>query len=297
MKKILFILSVSSLLFAQTAGSSGLSFLKIGFNARNIAMGDFGVATANDVSALYYNPALIADYVSPQLTFTHNQWMGDVTSELFGASFPLFGLPFAVGVNTTSISDIEVRSRPGEAESTFNVHYFYGSLSTGFYVAENISVGLTAKILYESMFSDDASGLGFDFGIRYKNIIDGLDLAASYSNVGSMNKLRNIETELPTDLRIGVAYNFPFQQIKSNVIVTGGLQQYTKTDDTHFHFGAEIFYDKLIALRGGYMTGYDSKGMTAGFGLLWNNFNIDYAFVPFDFSLGDSHIISLMYTF
>ncbi|MDZ7765462.1 MAG: hypothetical protein U5K00_13715 [Melioribacteraceae bacterium] len=73
-------------------------------------MGDFGVATANDVSALYYNPALIADYTTPQLTFTHNAWIQDVNSENFGAKFKALGLPFALGVNTTSISEIEVRT-------------------------------------------------------------------------------------------------------------------------------------------------------------------------------------------
>jgi hypothetical protein len=297
MKKILFVLFITTISFAQTAGSSGLSFLKNGFNARNIAMGDFGVATANDVSALYYNPALIADYTAPQLTFSHSSWIQDVASENFGASFSFIGLPFALGINTTSISDIEVRTKPGEAQSTFNAHYFYGSLSTGFYLAEKISTGLTVKYLYEGLFSDDATGWGFDFGLRYKDVIDGFDIAASYSNLGSMNKLRNESTELPADLRVGAAYNFELTQIESDVIVTGGIQKYTQTEDTHIHFGAEIFYDEIIALRGGYMSGYDSKGLTAGIGLFWNSINFDYAFVPFDYGLGESHIISLMYTF
>lgn len=297
MKKLLFVLLITSAVFAQSAGNSGLSFLKVGFSARNIAMGDLGVATANDVSALYYNPALIADYSTSQLTFTHNQWIQDVASEMFGASFPLFGLPFAVGLNTTSITGFEMRTQPGEPESTFDVHYFYGSLSTGFYVSDNISTGLTMKYLYENLFSDDASGVGFDFGLRYKDVIEGLDLAASYSNVGSMNSLRYEETKLPADLRVGAAYKFPLEQIQSNIILTGGVQKYTDTDDTHIHLGGEVFYNNLIAIRGGYMSGYDSKGLTLGLGLLWNNINFDYAYVPFEYGLGDSHIISLMYTF
>ncbi|RJP58946.1 MAG: hypothetical protein C4543_07480 [Ignavibacteriales bacterium] len=297
MKKILFTLIIATSIFAQSAGSSGLSFLKSGFNARNIAMGDLGVASAHDVSALYYNPALLADYVSPQLTFSHNQLMQDVSGQMLGASFPLFGLPFAFGLNTTSVSGFEMRTRPGEPESTFNVHFFNASLSTGFYLYEKLSFGMTVKYLYENLFSDDASGLGFDLGVSYKNIIEGLDLGLSYRNMGSMEKLRNVETELPTDLRIGAAYNFPLTSIQSDITLTGGMQKYTKSEDTHLHVGAEIFYDNLIALRGGYMSGYESKGLTAGLGLLWNGINFDYAFVPYDYGLGDSHIISLMYTF
>ena len=297
MKKLLFVILFTSTFFAQTAGTSGLSFLKSGFSARNIAMGDLGVASANDVSALYYNPALMADFVSPQLTFTNNQLIQDVTSQMLGASFPLFGLPFGLGINTTSVSDIEVRTRPGDPESTFNAHFFNASLSTGFYIYEKLSAGFSIKYLYEDIFSDDASGWGFDFGLSYKDVIDGLDLGASYRNVGSMKKLREVETELPTDLRIGAAYNFPVSQIQSDVTITGGMQKYTTTDDTHLNFGAEIFYDNVVAIRGGYMSGYDSKGLTAGLGLLWKGINFDYAFVPYDYGLGDSHIISLMYTF
>ncbi len=297
MKKLLFILLATSVIFSQTAGTSGLSFLKHGFSARNIAMGDLGVASANDVSALYYNPALISEFVSPQLTFTHNQLLEDLTSEMLGASFPLFGLPFALGINTSSVSEIEVRTRPGDPESTFDAHFFNASLSTGFNVYEKLSAGVTVKYLYENLFSDDANGWGFDFGLSYRDIIEGLDVGASYRNIGSMKKLRNQETELPTDVRIGAAYNFQLKQIQSDITVTGGMQKYTKTDDTHLHVGAEIFYDNIIALRGGFMSGYESKGMTAGLGILWSGINFDYAFVPYDYGLGDSHIISLMYTF
>ena len=40
------------------------------------------------------------------------------------------------------------------------------------------------------------------------------------------------------------------------------------------NYGAEILYDNLFALRGGYQSNYESKGFTGGFGLIWGGFDL-----------------------
>ena len=299
MKKVLvFIILSASISLAQSAGKSGLAFLKNGFGARNIAMGDLGVTSAKDVTALNYNPALLTNYKSAQVSVTHNEWIEDASSEMIGASFKMFNLPFALGLNTTSISDLEIRSRPMPVpESTFDVHYFFGSLSTAFNVIDDVSFGVTFKYLHEGLLTDNATGYGFDFGVHYITILEGLNFGAAIRNLGSMNELKVEATKLPVDLRIGGEYNFEVTDIHANIILLGGFQKYLDTDDTHLHFGTEIFYNNILALRGGYMTGYESKGLTAGLGIVWNNINFDYAFTPFKYSLGSAHTISVMYSF
>lgn len=298
MKKLLVILLFTSFgIMAQTAGGSGMSFLKIGFGARNIAMGDLGVVGVNDLTALNYNPALLSNYKAPQLMLTYNQSIQDMSTQLVGASFSLFGLPLAFGLNSTSIKDIEIRTQPGDPQSTFSAHYLFGSLSTGFKLFGDLSAGFTVKYLYENLFSDQSQGWAFDIGLSYQNIIEGMDIGASVKNLGSVDELRNVKTELPTDARFGISYLIPFESIKSNVSIIGGVQKYLETDDIHFHAGGEFFYDELIAIRLGYMSGYESKGLTAGLGLFWEGINFDYAFTPYSYGLGSSHTISLMYSF
>ncbi len=299
MKKILIIVLLSvTTIFAQSAGNSGASFLKNGFGARNIAMSDLGVVGVNDLTALNYNPALLVNYQNPQIMLTHNQSIQDMSTQLVGASFSLFGLPFAVGVNNTAINDIPVRTIASDVpQSLFNAHYMFGSLSTGFNVFDNLAFGITTKYIYENLLSNEAGGFAFDFGLSYKNIIDGLSVGASLKNIGSLSELRNEATILPKDLRIGAAYSMRIQSIKSVVNAIGGVQKYLDSDDTHIHTGAEVFYDNLIAIRLGYMTGYDSKGLTAGLGINWQSINFDYAFTPYSFGLGSAHTISLMYSF
>mgnify|MGYP000923632935 CR=1 FL=1 len=299
MKKILVIvLLCASTLIGQTAGNTGVSFLKNGFGARNIAMSDLGVVGVNDLTALNYNPALLSNYQSPQIMLTHIQSIQDMSTQLVGASFSLYGIPFAIGVNNTSVKGFEVRTAAlDEPQSTFDVHYMFGSLSTGFNIYQNISFGVTAKYIYENIFSDESSGFAFDFGLSYKDIIDGLDVGASLKNIGTLSELREVATTLPKDFRLGLAYSVDVEKINSLVSIIGGVQKYLDTDDIHIHTGAEALYNNIVAIRLGYMTGYESKGITAGLGVNWNNLNFDYAFTPYSFGLGSAHTISLMYSF
>ncbi len=296
-KTILFFILIGTYSFAQSAGNSGLSFLKFGFGARNIAMGDLGVVGNNDLTALNYNPSLLAVNEKTQLSFTHNSLFQDLSSEMFAGSFKAFGLPIAVGVNTTNINDIEVRTNPGPVLSTFNAHFFYASISAAHELYENLYGGVTYKYLYENIFTDDASGYGFDLGLTYTKVLEGLDLGISLRNLGSMNILRSESTKLPTDLRMGASYNFALEDYKLNFTVLGGYQKYTLEDGSHVNIGGEAVYGKMFALRVGYLSGYDSKNISAGFGVNWKGINIDYAYVPIKYGLGDSHIITFIYSF
>ena len=295
--KFLVLFFFCSVSFAQSAGESGLAFLKFGFGARNVAMSDLGVVAANDLTSLNYNPSLIALNSKTQLSFTHNSLFQDLNSEMFGASFSVFGLPVAIGINTTTIANIEVRSQPGDVESLFSAHYFAGSISTAYEIINNFYTGATVKYLYENIFSDDANGLGFDFGISYQGLVNGLSLGAALRNIGSMNELRSQSTKLPTDLRIGAAYNFPITNSRLDFTLLTGFQKYLEQTDSHIHIGGEVVYDKMFAVRVGYASGYDSKSISTGFGIKWKGINLDYAFVPFKYGLGDSHINSFIYTF
>lgn len=283
--------------FAQTAGNSGLSFLKLGFGARNIAMGDAGSVSATDVTAAFYNPARLTVDPASEIMLMHNEWIEGVRSELLGARTILFGLPWAVGVNVTSVRDIEVRTIPGSALTTFNANYFFGSLSTGFNILSGISVGATIKYLYEGIYIDESTGLGFDLGLNYISTIEGLSFSAVIKNLGTMNELRLEKTKLPAEFRAGGAYLFNIEQPELAITGAAELQKYTATDDIHFNIGAEVLYDKLISIRAGYMSGYKSKNVMGGVGLRWGNLSFDYALSPFTYELGMGHTVSLGFRF
>ncbi|MCJ7553385.1 MAG: PorV/PorQ family protein [Ignavibacteriaceae bacterium] len=298
MKKILLIFIISSVaVLAQSSGNTGLSFLKFGFGARNIAMGDAGTVAANDITSLFYNPSKLASFKNSEVFFMHNEWIQDVRSEVIGIRSTIFGIPLALGFNVTTLSDIEVRTRPGEPDTKFDANYFYGSLSTGFNLNEDLAVGGTIKYLYEGILSDEATGYAFDIGAEYQLPYEGLSVSTAVRNLGSMNDLRLEKTKLPAEIRFGPAYNFKVNNVKLDITTVAEYHKYFDTDDNHFNVGAEFLYDNLIALRGGYQSGYESRDFTFGVGLKWGNLNFDYAFLPFQLGLGSANLYSLQFKF
>jgi hypothetical protein len=298
MKKLIFLfLLISVVSFGQSAGNSGLAFLKFGFGARNIAMGDAGSSASNDLSALYYNPSRLVSFESNQAMFMHSEWIQDVTSEVGGIKWNMFNLPWAVGFNVTSVSDIDVRERPGEAISSFNANYFFISLSSGFSVIKDLDFGTTVKYIYEGILNDQSAGYGLDFGLNYLTPVKGLTASTVLRNIGSMSALNIVGTKLPLDFRLGGAYNYNFPTAKLDLIVTGEFQKYLDADDFHINTGGEIMYNETFAARVGYQTGYEARGFTAGIGVAWGNLRFDYAYTPFSLGLGNANQFSLQFSF
>lgn len=301
MKNLLTIIFLaSSIAMAQSAGNSGLSFLKFGFGARNIAMGDAGASASNDLTALFYNPSRLVSSEINEVLFMHNEWIQDVRSEVGGIKWEMFSLPWAVGFNVTTVSDIEVRIKPGEPISTFNANYFFASLSSGFTVIDNFDLGATVKYIYEGMLSSEAKGFGFDFGLNYLTPIKGLSVSSVVKNLGSMSELQNEATKLPAEFRLGPAYQFGIESAEStefDFIAVAELLKYLETDDIHFNLGGDVTYNKLISLRIGYQTGYETRGLTAGLGIMWGNLKFDYAYLPFSLGLGNANLFSIQFKF
>jgi hypothetical protein len=298
MKKTLLIIIIAcSISLAQSAGNSGLAFLKFGFGARNIAMGDAGSTASNDLSAMFYNPSRLVSSEMNEVMFMHNEWIQDVSSEVGGIKWNMFSLPFAVGFNVTTVSDIEVRDKPGDPISKFNANYFFGSLSSGFTVIEDLDFGATFKYLYEGLLKDESTGYGFDFGLNYLTPIKGLTASAVLKNIGSMSELRIEKTKLPSELRFGGAYNFGLETAKLGFIFAAEFQKYLDTEDIHINGGGEIVYDQTFAARVGYQSGYEARNFTGGVGIMWNNLRFDYAYMPFSLGLGNANLFSIQFKF
>lgn len=273
------------------AGNTGLAFLKLGVTSRAISLGDAVVSYNEDASATFYNPAAMFTGPNVNALFMHNEQVLGIRTEYLAVKVKFNKLAFGVSLNNTSVNDIEIREIPGEPLGTFTAQNFAFGLSAGYRVNNNFSFGLTGKFIYEKIYVDNANGFAFDFGGLYN--YDKLSFGLSISNLGSMNELNNESSKLPSSIRGGASYLLDLPKINATVRI--GIDGYKVMDGgkVHANAGAEFLYKDFLALRVGYQSGYENKNLTTGLGIKYKAFNLDYAFVPYRYSIGSSHTITL----
>ena len=270
------------------AGSKGLAFLKIGLGARAAALGEAYVAVANDATAPLWNPAGLTCVDGKDLLFVHNQWFQDIRSEFVGTAMNFGEHGIGFGFLITTVGDIQIRTKEDMFIGTFSA---YDIALTGAYarrIRDDMSLGLTLKVLYEKMYIYSSSGFAFDVGTRISPGIHNLSIGAAIQNIGTMSAMREEETPLPLTLKAGLAYIAAADPIQGNLLFTADI---SKPSDywTTFHTGLEYSFGQRLAVRGGYLFGQDERGLSAGIGLGFHHYRLDYAYAPFDYDLGDTH--------
>ena len=83
------------------AGTTAAAFLSIGVGARAMGQGSAYVASADDVTSLYWNAAGLARMTRGEVTASHSAWLGDLQHDHLAAAMPLAG-GVAAGVETAA---------------------------------------------------------------------------------------------------------------------------------------------------------------------------------------------------
>jgi hypothetical protein len=279
--------------FSQNVGS-GMTFLKLCTTARAIAMGETYSVSHFENGALTYNVGSLAFASKNEISLSHKNWIAETSTEYFGATILGKDLAYAFTLNSTNIGGIEVRTQPGPVEQLFDAHNFSTSASIALKVMENVSLGITGKFLYEKIFVDEATGYGIDVGTVFK-LDDNISFGAAINNIGVMNELRTEKSSLPALVRLGGGYSIKLtEQFDANAAF-----DFIKTfsdNISHIHTGVELNYDSLFSIRAGYLTGYDAKNISAGFGVHYSFVQFDYAFVPHSEILGSGHTFTIGFT-
>jgi hypothetical protein len=286
------------IIFGITAAASqqintGLPFLKNGNDARSAAMGEAGTGLFGDHTSFYYNPASLRFSQQHQLMIGHRQGFADITADHLGATIPGETFTFGITAMTTSVADIEIRQRPGEAEGTFNARNASLGAGAALSLSDALTAGVTGKLLYEKIYIDEASGYAFDAGLAYR-FSDEITAGLSLLNFGSMSVLRSVATELPATIRLGGAYTSP---VTAELVLVGAADvvQTLNDDGIHLHFGMEAVYSSMFMLRAGFQTGYESRSFTVGGGVRYGILRVDYAFIPMSGAFSPNHAFTLAF--
>ncbi len=284
------------------AQEAGLAFLRIGPNAEAAAMGDAQVAFSRDAFSTYWNPAGLAGAATNSASASYLTWVGD-TKTYAGAMRLGAGKNGAFGLFVTAngSDDLEARESPGEAEGSFSVQFVNAGVAYGHTIGP-VRAGVTAKYLAERIYSENASGYGFDVGLQTSLLADGLHLGAAVQNIGKMNELAEKDTDLPTALRVGGAFH-PLRMLMSDddamllqTVLTAEVVHVFPGETTQIHLGVGAELLDVLELRAGYISNDAVRRLSFGLGFGYEGVVFDYAFLPFEGGFnGPGHILTLSY--
>lgn len=298
-KVFLILIFINSLCYGldrTDIGTATAQFLKLGPGAKPAAMGDSFTAVANDATAVYWNPAGLCDVKSTSVSLMHAAWFGNITNDWVSCACSAPAGTFGFGVQYLSYGSIEQTDYTGLSIGSFNPRDMAFTVSYSRNIAA-VRFGISAKYI-SSTIENTATAFAADAGGIVKLYDDKLSLGIILQNAGTKMKFIDVENQLPTTLRFGLAY-----YAGKNLLVASDIDFPVDGEiGTGIGFEYRYLLSTGLALAG--RAGYNSRakdvngltGLTTGIGVELCSFGFDYAFVPFG-DLGITQRISFSYKF
>lgn len=296
----------------KDVGTSGAQFLKIGPGARPAAMGEAFAAMADDIHALYYNPAGLGSLRHVQFGFMHNEYFQGLDYNFAAIAVPVArfknkldavtpensGGVLGLAVYNLAIADIQRRGLADTAlpSGTFGASDSAYALSYARRLSDQLSAGVTGKVIVQKIDDQSASSFALDAGSQYRS---GPAAAAfGVRNLGTAPKFDRKADPLPLVVYLGGSRRF-----KDRLTLALDITL-PRDNDPQGSLGAEYahpFTDNFSAsLRAGYYTRNTDpsglSGLSAGAGLSYKSMAFDFAWVPFG-DLGNTFRYSLLLKF
>jgi len=290
--------------------------ISFGVGGRALGLGGAYTALAKDVSAIYWNPAGLANIEYPQVMLMHSQLFQNAVNYNFAG----FALPMGesrtlgFGIVRVSVDDIIVTkvpypdrplggdNRPDTAKVISDAEYaFYFSYAIK--RSERFSYGGNVKVMHKGVGDHSAWGLGFDISMLYNptgKLFVGANLNDATSTILAWDTGRK-EIIVPA-LKLGATYPVTLPILGGYVSPAVDIEMRFEGRDyaaqvaagpvsADIHFGGEYQFKELLAVR----IGSDAGNFAAGAGIRLPKLQIDYAFMRHD-DLDASHRISARLT-
>jgi len=307
-------------------------FLRIGVGARALGMGSAFVGLADDGTAAYWNPAGLATLSQRELTAMHAEQFGSIVQYDFLSYVMPVGSPgkprqaISVSLVRLGVSDIpdtrglQIIDQNGNGKFDYpndllvvdESRFIFDSdndVALLFSYARDIRPGLSlgGNFKYIRQWLGDSlrsNGFGIDLGLLYVGR-SGFSMGATLHDATTTRILWNTGTGefIAPSLRLGAAKTHGFRDrrhmLTAALDVQVGFSDERLSSQAHlgavtfeFHPGLEYWYDRRLALR----AGFEAQNFTAGAGLRYHRFGLDYAYLD-NRDLDASHRVSGSYRF
>jgi hypothetical protein len=264
-------------------GEAGAYELLLNPWARSVGLNSLNTSFVRGAEAMNLNVAGLGRISGTEIGLTHSIYLQGT-----GLSMNAFGIAqkmanggaFGLSLNALSFGKIPLTTAglPEGTGATFSPTFFNLGLSYAYTFEKKVSVGMTARVVNESVADVSATAISLDAGVQYvtgnEAFPERFKFGISLRNVGSRmrfggqglnysttnpDKTLNYEItvakqpnefELPSQLNIGAAYDIlPEEKMRLTGVFNFTSNAFSRDE---VGGGLEFSFNNLIAVRGGY---------------------------------------------
>lgn len=292
-----FLLIILSVTAYCDNGKSTDNFLLSGPGSRARGMGNAYIAAADDVSAIYWNPAGLSQMKYSEIIFTQNTGLANTKNYFIGFAAPLKNSKWTAGISLDyfdygkvehTLIDYNQIIRLGEKTAKS----YYINAAAGAKLSKFVHIGAGLKFLKNDFISVKRSTVGLDAAVKLNYPHNFFSIAFGIYNIGPGIKYIAERVNLPQTLKIG-AYYYGL----NNFNISLDVQNVIGEDYVPFKLGFEYILFDLLALRAGIDISSDiGNNFSVGIGAFKTNWFGDMAYTPFG-DLGNSFEFSVKHRF
>jgi len=303
----------------QRAGISSLQFLKIGVGGRGSGMAESMAAVANDVSALYWNPASVVLDSTDNVFLAHGEWLIDLKHDFLGMTYHI-STADVVGISCISLRTDDMPVTTVTQPFGTGTYFRYSDLALGITYSRKMtsqfSFGTTIRYVEENLDIVKIQAVLFDLGTYYETGLGSARIGVVVSNFGadvapkgkikyedgaSLSTFQSFSP--PTVFKVGFAFE-PYQAEQQRI--TTSIQLNHPNDNAEdVRIGIEYRFEQWLMVRTGIKRTIGDSWFIAsqksaddysfGIGVLiplsFTNIAFDYGYTNFN-DLGAVHRIS-----
>jgi len=281
------------------AAGGGAAYLKLLVGARPLGMGGAFTGLADDVTAIFFNPAGISAIPHREAIAMHGALSFDRNFNFVAFSAPNHKGDSAFGFAYTrfSIDGIpETRLIAGtnnpvvNPDGTVTIFSLFddveqnATFSYAWKLQDNLRFGVNWRLLHQQMFSKEANGQGIDLGLLYQATPD---VRLGFSARDLFEGIRWNESQHRDNVPFTLTAGAAIRGWKDVMYLVDIFK--VESEDIGYRIGAEKWWADHYALR----LGVNDGDFTVGASAKYQRFEFDYAFQ--EQTLGDINRISLIY--
>lgn len=293
------------------AAESGFAFLRVPVSARSVAMGESGVALLDGADAFFLNPAGLAApngdarstaqwKMAGEAAVTHHEAFSIFHQDAGVLNLARGKEALALQFQTFYSGDVAQTDEVGNPLGNFGLVDLALQLGYARVVSPGLRLGGTVGYVKERVASSSAGTWAFSAGgIWNPGSLPGLRVGASVRQLGGsphfeIDGTQGVQVSLPATVQGGASYSSRIGE-SGHWAVAADIRKAADESATE-HAGVEGGWS-VLAVRAGGRFGTDVGHFTAGLGVNSGRFTLDYAFLPSNADLGDSHRLELRVKF